>query len=255
MPTLTELSPTRHAGMKVRPHCVIDIVGKQHVITVRAAEVGLAAGGMPIFVTASTQSGQRGLSAVVSLEDGNNMLVENGEWVGHYEPAVMRSYPLFLMQSDTDPRGYSVGIDEASDAFSESDGEALFDDTGNASALQSQKVKLLEASIEDDRQTHFFLKRLDELGLLRSVDLLIHYESGEGKTIKGLQTIDEDALMQLEGDTLTQLHQDGYLLIMHAMLLSISQMNRLIRAQNSRDDLPNVAHVKLQTGRDAGEAH
>ncbi|MEM1176687.1 MAG: SapC family protein [Pseudomonadota bacterium] len=254
MATLTELSASRHANLKVRPDCVVDVVGQQHVVTVRAAEVGLAAGGMPIFVTASPQSGQRGLSALVSFENGENMMVEDGRWVGHYEPSVLRSYPLFLMQSDSDPRGYAVGIDESSTAFSETEGEALFDDTGNASAMQSQRTKLLEAGIDDDRRTQIFVQRLGELGLLRSVDVLVQYASGEGKTIQGLQTIDEDTLMQLESEALTELHRDGYLLIMHAMLLSISQVNRLIRAQNNREHLPDIAGVKLQSARDAGEA-
>ena len=110
---------------------------------------------------------------------------------------------------------------------------------------------LLDASVEEDVQTFHFLKVLDDLGLQKSVDVVVRYESGETQTIRGLSTIDEDKLSAVTAEQLVELNRKGYLIPMHAMLISIFQLNQLVRRQGKREDLRPIAQVKLELAKDA----
>ena len=253
MAELTKLGSEKHGGLKVRSDCGLRIAADQHIMGLKAPEVARAACSFPVFFSRVQSSGNLALSAVCGLEPGNNLFVDDGKWEATYLPVMLQTYPLFLMTSTEDERGYTVGINEESDAFSTDEGEALFDDNGKPSIFQSNVTALLEAGIQDDMQTHHFLKALDEMSLHKPIDILVQFQSGEGQTIKGLSTIDEDRLQSLSASELETLSKKGYLMLIHAMLMSIFQLNTLILRQNESSTVNRIAQIKLQVARDAAD--
>lgn len=247
MAELTVLSSAEHASLKVVENCALNVAGNQHVVNIRVAEVGMAISSFPVFATKIPSNGRWALTAVTSFVPEKNLFVENDRWTATYLPTCMQTYPLFLMNSDAGENQYTVGIHEDSPAFSKDVGEALFDDQGKASLYLSRITAVLEADIKNDIQTYQFTDKLNELGLYKSINLLVHSSDGSSvQTIQGLYTIDEEKLQQLDAPTMEELNKRGYLAPVYAMLTSIFQVNALIRLNNQEAGSQNIKEVKLE---------
>lgn len=250
MTELVELSSSKHGKLKVVENSSVVFAARLHVVNLRVAEIGKAVSSFPVFFTRNPVTGNWVVSGIASFEQGKNLFVENDQWTATYEPTALQTYPLYLMRSPKDDNSYTVGIVEDSGAFSEQQGEALFDDNGKATLYLGKLTKLLEADIQNDIQTYQFAQQLEELGLIKSIDVLVQYDDDAVQTLKGLHTLDEDKLQSLSAEQLQELNKKGYLAPIFAMLISIFQLNALIRKHNSIDSLNNVKHVKLEVARD-----
>ena len=250
MSELVELSSTQHQGLKVRVNCGVEVAATQQIVKLRVNEVGRAAGNFPIFFTRGAQDGALVLSALTSFESQQNMFVKDGQWQSTYQPTAIKTFPFFLMRSKSDEKSYTIGIDEKNQVFSKEHGELLFEGNGKASMHLSRAKVLLEADIQNDIHTFQFGKELEQIGLLKSIDLVVQYQDGTNQSITGLITIDEDKINTLSAEQLHGLNQQGYLVQIHALLISIYQLNSIIQKQNSRIDLPKVAQLKIEVAKD-----
>lgn len=250
MKTLTELTSGAHQQLKVKKNAAMQNASNMHVLNLRVAEIAKAASSFPVFVSKHNHDGSLAISALTSIVPGTNTFISEGQWQPLYQPISVRSFPFYLMQSPKDDKSYTIGIFEDSDAFSLSEGEALFEENGRASLYLTEQTKLIEASINDDIQTHQFLNRLDELGLIKSIDLVVQFDSGESQVIKGLSTINEDAMQSLKGESLEELHQTGYLGAIHALLISVFQINQLVRSNNQFEGMDKITQIRMETARD-----
>ncbi|MFT6776841.1 MAG: hypothetical protein ACJAV1_000753 [Paraglaciecola sp.] len=250
MTKLVELSSTLHAQLKVLPDCETAFAETQQIMRLRVSETSKAATNFPVFFTRNSHDGNWVLSALTSFESNQCLFVKQGKWLATYQPTVLQTYPLFLMQSPKNIESYTIGVFEQSSAFSEHSGEDLFDDKGKASLYLSRIKTLLEADIKNDIQTYQFGKKLEQLGLLKAIDLLVHHEDGSVQTLSGLNTIDEDKLQALSAEQLHELNQQGYLVQIHAMLISIYQLNLLIRKHNEIQDSNKIAQLKVEIAKE-----
>jgi hypothetical protein len=250
MSELVELSSTQHQGLKVRVNCGVEVAATQQIVKLRVNEVGRAAGNFPIFFTRSAQDGALVLSALTSFESQQNMFVKDGQWQSTYQPSAIKTFPFFLMRSKSDAKSYTIGIDEKNQVFSREHGELLFEENGKASMQLSRAKVLLEADIQNDIHTFQFGKELEQMGLLKSIDLVVQYQDGTNQSITGLITLDEDKINALSAEQLHGLNQQGYLVQIHALLISIYQLNSIIQKQNSHIDLPKVAQLKIEVAKD-----
>ena len=198
----------------------------------------------------TAQDGALVLSALTSFESQQNMFVKDGQWQSTYQPTAIKTFPFFLMRSKSDEKNYTIGIDEKNQVFSKEHGELLFEGNGKASMHLSRAKVLLEADIQNDIHTFQFGKELEQMGLLKSIDLVVQYQDGTNQSITGLITIDEDKINTLSAEQLHGLNQQGYLVQIHALLISIYQLNSIIQKQNSRIDLPKVAQLKIEVAKD-----
>jgi len=254
MAELIELNKETHSKLGVTAKCELRFAETQHVLKIRAAELGKAACSFPVFFNKNPGTGTWMLSAVTSLEQGKNLFVDGDTWTATYKPTCLQTYPLFLMRSSQDDNAYCIGIDEQSDAFSTEGGEPIFDDSGEPSLHLSKVKAMLEANFENDIQTHIFSERLEELGLYRSININVYYANGNVQTITSLYTIDEDRLLELTAEELKDLQSRGYLVPLYAILVSIYQVNLLVRKHNQIEGNTEVIQVKLEVARDVAGA-
>lgn len=251
-PTLTELSATAHADLKIDPICAIKVAKTQHMINLKVSEVAMAVSSFPVFLTRAPETADWNLSAINSYEMSDNLFVEGDKWIGTHLPIGMKTFPFFLMRSPKDEKTFTIGINEESNSFSKEEGEALFDD-GKASVRLSQATAQLELEIKHEVHTAQFAKKIDELGLIRAIDLQVHYHNGLVNTLKGLHTIDEAKLYELELETLAELRKEGYLMPLYSMISSIYQFNSLIRLHNIKKPDSTIAQVKFESPEAAKE--
>ena len=90
--------------------------------------------------------------------------------------------------------------------------------------------------------------------MLKPIEIIVTFEDGTSQTIIDLYTIDEDKLQSLSAEKLGTLARNGYLITIHAMLISIYQVNALVRRHNQGARRKTVRNVKMQVGRAAGSA-
>lgn len=251
MPELTPLSNEKHRDLCVVDNAINIFAAKQHVIRVQATEVGKAVADFPVMFNRNPHTGNWAISAVTSIEADGNLFVKDGEWTAAYRPISLESHPLYLLNAPGTKEGYAVGIFEEGDDFSRESGERLFDDEGKPSDYLSKMTTLLEDGIEEEVRSQTFIKTLDDLGLLRAIDIHVYYQDETVKTITGLMVVDEDKLKDLTAEQLADFNQKGYLVPMHATLVSVFQLNALVRRHNEAGLQP-VDQVKISVTRDAG---
>jgi hypothetical protein len=87
---------------------------------------------------------------------------------------------------------------------------------------------------------------LDEMGLIKAMDVLVHYADGRTHTLQGLYTPDEEKLQTLAIEELDKLREKGYLAPIYAMLISIYQFNALILRNNQLDGTAKVKQIQLE---------
>ncbi|MEL6871162.1 MAG: SapC family protein [Pseudomonadota bacterium] len=248
MSKLIPLNTETHRDWKVKKDCATRFAAHQHVLNVRAAEVGFAVANMPVFVNRNAASGQYLLSAVTSFEQGNNLYVGDKGWEATWVPTMLQTYPIFLMNAPETEQGYAVGISDSSDDFTTGDeeGEVLFDAEGKNSHFLDRVTSVLRDDIGRDIQTSEFLKKLDALELFKPVDIKVMYADESVQTITGLHTLDEDKMKALSGDELKEMNEKGYLMVAHALLVSLNQLNVLVQRHNLSSGKTLIKQVKLE---------
>lgn len=248
---INELSNTQHLALKVNTNAGVDYAKAQHLINLRANEVAKAACDLPIFLARNAQNGSYTVSGLTSFSAGQNLLINNNQWQALYTPMCMQTQPLYLMTREANSSDYFIAIDEQSAALNTEQGESLFDANGNPSLYLNAQQKLLESDLKNDYQTYQFTQEIARLGLIKNIDIVLQFEQGTAQTIQGLSTVDEDKLQTLDSDTIANLHKQGYLSVLNSMLISLFQLNALVKRHNQRPELMPLKQIKLELSRDA----
>lgn len=249
MTTLVELNNEKHQSLKVHPHAGLEFAATQHLLNIQVTEIAQTICDFPVFLNKNIQSGYWNLSAITSFEMGNNLLVDENNWQATYRPNCMQTYPFQLMNSPQVENAYTIGFDEKNPTLSHDTGVTLFEENGKASPYLKQIKKLLESNIQHDIQTFKFGQKLDELGLCKSINIVVNIKGEVPQTLTGLYTIDEDRLHSLPDEQLGELNRLGYLAQIHGILLSISQLNSLIKKNNKQQDITHIENLKLEVNK------
>ncbi len=249
--TLVELSSKAHKDLKIKTNAVIKHIAKQHLINLRATELGQAATCYPVFATKNSHNGFWTFSAMTSFVPNENLFVTDDKFDAIYSPTSINTFPFYLMKAPSEKNAYTIGILEDAGDFSKTSGESLFDENGQPTEGTKRKAQLLDADVQKDIQTAQFSKRLEDLGLFKALDMTVQLLDGDSNKIRGLHTIDEDRLQTLSSEELDSIHKQGYLTPIHAMLISLLQVNRLISLNNKNIDRAQIIEVKMEVAKNA----
>ncbi|MEG3639366.1 SapC family protein [Magnetococcus sp. PR-3] len=167
--------------------------------------------------------------ALMGLKRNSNVHVqgEAGSWVGTtYMPAFLRRYPFIQVRDEEGERSV-VGMDMACKAIDEAEGEALFDEEGNATAFVEKAAKFLESFDTGFARMKLFAKKLEELELLEEAK--IEWTLNEAKnSFGGFMKVDEKKLNGLDDETMLMLVHNGYYKLIMAHLFSQANFQNLI---------------------------
>lgn len=249
MKTLSELDGVKHQDLKVVTASALDIAKQMQIINLHLAELSHAITSVPVFFTKSANTGHYGLSGLISLDSKCAAMVKDGRWQGTYLPSFLQTYPIFLMRKGEDSEDYTLGIDETSAAFSSTEGQPLFDAPSKPSDYLQQVKATLEADLKGNAMTFQFMRTLQELDLVKAINIIVAYEDGTKQSLTGLYTVDEDKLQSLTQEQVYELQQNGYLLLMNAMLLSLFQLNSLLQKHNEQLPDDRITHVTMETAK------
>lgn len=162
---------------------------------------------------------------MLGLRAGENKLMrEDDTFTSAYVPAYLRRYPFIL--GEEEGRDSVICIDGGNTVLSEESGEPLFTEDGEATPALTSMVDLTSNYYEAGKRTEAFVTILDEMGLFRQITIESRAD-GEGQTIHGLASIDENKLYELSDADFLKLRDQRLLGPIFAHFFSLSQIERL----------------------------
>jgi hypothetical protein len=233
------LDRTLHRGKRLKPSADLAFAAPMNSVFVAAGEFPEACKEFVIgFVNigeAQDASGRPEVSpiALLGLRDNENLFVEaNGSWSGRYVPAFIRRYPLGY--ANTGDNQTSVMIDAAFEGFNDTEGELLVQEDGQATPFLQEMITFLDSFELEVQRTRQLCQRIVELDLLKPVTIDITQPDGSKFSAGGVQMIDETKLKALPEAAVVELTRNGALGLLHAHLISTTNVQRLTERLGAR---------------------
>jgi hypothetical protein len=236
------LSKAAHAQVRWRPIADWRFAAAESMVSLSGFELPRAAGNFPVVFVRARDRVET--VALLGLKRGENLFVNaNGEWVGDYVPATLRSRPFVLGASG---EGQTVlCMDEASPlivADGSGEGERVFGDGGELTP-PAQKVADFLRSISGGLLAT--TKASDALWRHNCLEPLRVPESlaASLQHFKGLHQVNEAALRALPAESLAELMALGAIGMAYAHMISLHKLSLLARLAElrARESAPPAA--------------
>lgn len=169
--------------------------------------------------------------AVLGLTPGTNLFEKDGAWTGRYQPAYLRRYPFVMARLDGNDENLAVCIDAEWQGFSQTEGEALFDDKGENTELMNKVYTFIESFEREAARTRGACDELVKLGLLRDMRFEATMPNGEKLNVDGFLAVDDKKLAELPDAQVIELHRNGLLSLIEMHRISLGNMARLADMQ------------------------
>lgn len=242
------LDKNKHKDIKINPQTSFDFAKNSHLAAATIREFAQLASSMPIVFIQDPQSGNHHVVAMLGTEQNKNFYVVDGKWQGPYVPMNIQRYPF-----DVRPDGEKLGVffDENSELVNAENGEAVFTEEGEPSEYLNNRQQFLSELANSEILTQKFVKQVVDLGLLESIEIGLTYANGQKRNVTGMMSINEQKLREINEETLSEMHKNGFLGAIYATMISLGQLNRLIELSNKTDE--PIASLQIRAAQ-AGEA-
>ena len=195
----------------------------------------------PIFFAKDGESGQFYPLALFGFQRDENLYLKGSHWDATYMPLMVERNPFLIgfQQSPDVENGEKrpvVSINVESPRISETEGEALFSDSGEPSEYLQKSMENLQTIHRGHEQNKAFIAALLENDLLEGFNLDITLKDGSNNRLEGFYTINEEKLAGLQSETLGKLHEQGFLQAIYMAVASFSRVSGLIAKKNASLD-------------------
>jgi hypothetical protein len=185
------------------------------------------------------QTGQFVLAALTGFAPNENLLMQQGRWQGLYLPLQIQRQPFFVGKATPDADDYVVCIDMESPATGQNQplpagAELLFLADGRETDFYRQAKQRLVQLLQGEQQRDALIEMLLQYQLLQPMSLDITFADQSTTRLNGLYSIDSDKLAALMPEQVVQLHQQGHLAAIYAILGSAAQIYGLIARKNQQ---------------------
>ena len=234
------LDPAVHTGLRVRNAPDLSMTEGQQVLAVPVHEFSQVAIDCPIVFIKTSDNGQFQPVILLGLAQNENLMLQDGTWLGNYYPGALRLSPFKLIRLDSQSDRVTVGIDTDSKLVNDSEGEALFDGAGELTEFMQNKREQLENYFQHGQITQTFVSLLAEKNLLVSQSLTMDID-GVQVRVDGIFLVDEKKLRELSDEDVLDMNRRGFMQAVYAHLISLRQASRLAR-------------IKIESKRNLGPA-
>ncbi|ARU55022.1 SapC-like protein [Oleiphilus messinensis] len=252
---LSFLTVKEHSRLRFQPKVDFSFAKTQHTCPLLATELFAAASSYPIvFPAEGTIIPQAILSA---KPNENNLIGENGEWVGRYLPLHFRRYPFFLGREKKSDQS-TLLIDAAAPQFDEKEGKLLYNKRGDTYSA-SQTLKDIKTSLiqfdEQFQKTQALCKLLKNANVLEPAKLTLTND-GKSQTIRGFSVVSWKKVQELDDATLANWSRIGLIQLIHCHLQSINGIApaRNKTAEPAKTEAKPQAKKKVTAKKAAGKA-
>jgi len=176
------------------------------------------------------------MAAMLGLRAGENMHYNKNGWEGTYVPMAIVRHPFVIGFNDKKPESeeFTTCIDINHPFLNEEDGMPLYTESGEETDFMKSRHQILHTIFEAEKLTERFIQKLLELDLLTSVELVLQDDKNELRKVAGVFTVNEVKLKSLTQEQLQELHNLDFLPACYLMLVSLYQINQLIKLGNTK---------------------
>lgn len=217
----------RHAGKRIKDISSFAFASRFHVAYVTMHEFARAAAVYPLVFVEDKQKDEFRPVALLGLDAGENLFVgAAGKWEASYVPAIIRRYPFALAGTGEEGR-FTICIDEASDLVSDTEGQPLFDEKGEPTAVIDNVKRYLGELQQMDLLTREFTQYLTAHNMLTPLNMRVR-DHDKVKNISGCYVVNEERLNNLSDERFLELRAKRFLPAIYAQLISLAQIERLV---------------------------
>lgn len=230
---IVPLNQDRHQAKMVRPVDRYSFMANIHIASIMLPEFPAAAPVFPIVFLEQPGSEDFVPVTLFGFTEGENLFVDgDGKWTASYLPAMMRRYPFTLAASGEEGR-YTVCVDEGSGLVGDEDGQALFGEDGEPGPVVESAKRFLIDLQQMEAATTAFSRLLKEKNMLAPLNLRVR-NKGTLRNVTGCYAVNEERLNGLSDEAFLDLRKRQYLPAIYSHLLSLAQVERLVRAREDR---------------------
>lgn len=191
----------------------------------------------PIFFQKSEDTGQFQAVAIFGFEEGQNLFLDEDGWNASYIPAVISRGPFLIGYQNEQQNGETIRvpmihIDLDNPRVSQTEGEAVFLTHGGNSPYLEKVSRTLAAIHEGVDASKIMFDTFIALELIELFILDVQFNDGKGYKFDSYYTINEEKLVALDKEILSQLNNAGYLFAAYMVIASMSNIKKLIDKRN-----------------------
>lgn len=236
---LVPVNRERHLATKVMPATGFDFANNFHIASVMVHEFVRASAIYPIVFLEDKDSDEFRPVVLLGLDSGENLFVDStGKWNASYVPAIIRRYP-FALAKGTEEGQYTVCIDEESSLVSETSGEALFNEQGEATQIIENVKRYLGELQQMEAFSRQFAQFFAEHNMFTPLNMRVRQQE-QVKNITGCYVINEERINNLSNERFLELREKRYLAPMYAHLNSLAQIERLVTLKSDASGNPGL---------------
>lgn len=229
-PKLELVNTEAHKHLRINPNKLNTPENQINACIVVANELSTLIHEYPIFITKHPERGHYQLTAILGLHNGDNLYLDGESWRATYLPLdiLRKPFQAFIPDPNDTSKG-SIAIDVNSPAISETEGQALFTESGENTDYFNRIESTFGQLMGGTNYTSELLKQADDLGLLEQISLNFDLPNGEKAAINGLYSFDKEKISALRGNDLEVCHESGILQVCNLTLSSGIHLDKLIK--------------------------
>jgi hypothetical protein len=163
---------------------------------------------------------------LLGAEGRNHFVDDDGRWTAGYRPAHVVRYPFILGKTDK-TNEMVVMVDDQAPHFQTDDGERLFDPEGNPTEVVERVKKFLGKYQEEVQRSMRLTEVLIEAGIMEERSIARVEGEQRSTVMKAFYVVDQAKLKALPDETVLAWHKQGTLALVHAHLISLTNLSRL----------------------------
>jgi hypothetical protein len=227
MTRIVPLSKEAHQSLKVDARAAAAYGDNLRFAHVVANEFPLLLVHYPILFAKDAKTGEFYCGAMLGIEEGENLFLEEWRDLEFYRPLGLQRVPFYA-------NGPDVAIDLDHPRVGVADGMALFTEFGEPSRYLQRIIWAFQDLSNGLEITRSFIKALLQLKLIAPAALEAEFDDGTLRECAGLYTVNQETLSALPDQVVVDLFRLGYLRLIHLMIASLKQFPILARRKNAR---------------------
>jgi SapC len=227
MTQIVPLNKETHRSLKVDARASAAYGDNQRFAQVIASEFPQLVVHYPILFCKDRNTGEFYCGAMLGLDEGENLFLEEWRDLQFYRPLSLQRVPFYA-------HGPQIAIDLDHPRVGVEDGKALFTEHGQPTRYLQSIIWAFQDLKPGIEVTRHFIARLLELQLIEPMEVEAEFDDGRIVNCEGLYTVNQETLTRLPDAVVVELFRRGYLRLCHYMIASLKQFPPLARKKNGR---------------------
>lgn len=221
------VSKTKHRDLSVKVDATFAFAKEINAAPITAVEFPVAAREYTIVFTGKGDS--LAPAVILGVKAGENLFISNGSgFSSKYVPAFLRRYPFVFASADKG-ENLTLCVDESFPGCNQDgQGERLFDTEGKQTIYLKNVLGFLKEYQKQHARTKVFCKKLEDLGLLETMQAVIDPAGGKRARLSGFLAVNRAKLKALSAKQIEGLFKTDELELVYLHLQSLRNFEVLV---------------------------